>query len=737
MVRKFTDSSAHWVFTIGGISVILSIALIGFFLFYMVFPMFASAHIEAVGDYNLPATSRQVYYATDDYQETAYEFDKYGSFTVFSASNGRRIAEPVNFTNGVEITSHAIVTRNQHLHAFGLADGGIRIAQADFQLTYPDGVREVITTLKLPYGDGSLEPGLEDESIESIAFAENSGQAKALTWQPNSGLIVHEFLSKTNLLTGEQQLAHEDSRPIAGFSSRPLWMGVDQLLAIAYILTPQKMHAFALGEDGPQALAAIPFPLQLGKATTASFLLGNISVLVGFDSGAILQIFGVRNEQGETIPRIIRNFPKMRGAITGLAPEYIRRGFAAGDDMGNIGIYYSTNGARVGKFALESPVANLEMAPRHDGLLAQLDDHSMRRLRVENEHPEVSITSLWLKIWYEFYPEPDFVWQSTSGSSDFEPKLSLAPLTFGTLKAAFYALLLAVPIAIMAAIYTAFFLSSRLRQTIKPVIELMEALPTVILGFLAGLWLAPYIEKNLTFLFTFVLLLPPLTIAFGFGVHLLTRFKPDLPSLLQKLISEEWRILMIIPLIILLILLTQWTQHPLENFLFGGPIHAYISNDLGIGYDQRNAIIIGLALGFAVIPSIFSITEDAIFSVPANLVSGSLALGASRWQTLVGVVLPTASPGIFSAVMIGMGRAVGETMIVLMATGNTPIMEWNIFEGLRTLSANIAVEMPESEVGSSHYRILFLSGLVLFIFTFILNTIAEIVRQNLRKKYGS
>jgi phosphate transport system permease protein len=142
-------------------------------------------------------------------------------------------------------------------------------------------------------------------------------------------------------------------------------------------------------------------------------------------------------------------------------------------------------------------------------------------------------------------------------------------------------------------------------------------------------------------------------------------------------------------------------------------------------------------MGFAVIPTIFSIAEDAVFSVPKHLSSGSLALGATPWQTLVRVVLPSASPGIFSGTMIGLGRAVGETMIVLMATGNTPIMDFSIFEGMRTLSANVAVELPESAVGSTHFRILFLAALVLFIFTFFFNTIAEIVRQRLREKYSS
>lgn len=166
-------------------------------------------------------------------------------------------------------------------------------------------------------------------------------------------------------------------------------------------------------------------------------------------------------------------------------------------------------------------------------------------------------------------------------------------------------------------------------------------------------------------------------------------------------------------------------------------MQSWLSNEWGIGFNQRNSIIIGIAMGFAVIPTIFSITEDAIFSVPKHLTLGSLALGATRWQTLIRVVILTASPAIFSAVMIGFGRAIGETMIVLMATGNTPVMDFSIFQGMRTLSANIAVEIPESEVASSHYRILFLAALVLFVFTFMFNTIAELIRQNLRKKYSN
>lgn len=155
----------------------------------------------------------------------------------------------------------------------------------------------------------------------------------------------------------------------------------------------------------------------------------------------------------------------------------------------------------------------------------------------------------------------------------------------------------------------------------------------------------------------------------------------------------------------------------------------------GARFEQRNSLVVGFMMGFAVIPIIFTIAEDALSSVPPALKSGSLALGASRWQTAIRIILPTASAGIFSALMIGLGRAVGETMIVLMATGNTPIMDLNIFSGMRTLSANIAVELPEAPQYGTLYRTLFLGAMVLFVMTFIVNTLAEILRQHLRQRY--
>ena len=151
-------------------------------------------------------------------------------------------------------------------------------------------------------------------------------------------------------------------------------------------------------------------------------------------------------------------------------------------------------------------------------------------------------------------------------------------------------------------------------------------------------------------------------------------------------------------------------------------------------YIQRNALVVGFLMGFAVIPIVYTLAEDALASVPAHLRSASLGCGATRWQTATRIVLPTALSGIFSAVMVGLGRAVGETMVVLMAAGNTPILEWNMFSGFRTLSANIAVELPEAVQGSTHYRMLFLAALSLFAITFVFNTAAEVVRLRFRKR---
>jgi len=381
--------------------------------------------------------------------------------------------------------------------------------------------------------------------------------------------------------------------------------------------------------------------------------------------------------------------------------------------------------------APDAPVRDataITYAPKADGAFVA-GDGQLAVLDVDSPHPEVSWAALFGRVWYEGSPEPAFVWQSSSGNDDFEPKFSLTPLLFGTLKGTFYSLLIAIPLAVFGAMYLSHFMAPSLKNAVKPTVEIMAAMPSVVLGFLAGLWLAPRVERVFPALLLLLVLFPLLTVAAG-------ALWEALPRRLRARFPVGVEVLLFVGVLAAGLWLVVVLSGPLERALFGGDFQAWLLSTTGLAYDQRNAVVVGIAMGFAVIPIIFAISEDAFANVPASLVSGSLALGANRWQTVVRVVLPTASPGIFSAIMVGFGRAVGETMIVLMATGNTPIMDWSPFNGFRTLSANIAVEIPEAPQFGTLYRILFLAALLLFVLTFVVNTAAEVVRHRLRQRYG-
>jgi phosphate transport system permease protein len=347
---------------------------------------------------------------------------------------------------------------------------------------------------------------------------------------------------------------------------------------------------------------------------------------------------------------------------------------------------------------------------------------------VRNPHPEVTLSALFGRVWYEGYSQPEYVWQSTGGTDDFEAKFSLTPLIYGTLKGTFYALLFAVPMALLAALYVSEFMHPTVKTYVKPVVEIMAALPSVVLGFLAGLWLAPLVERVVPGLF----LLPLVETVCVLTTLLLWK---ALPLRLRAWFRPGTEVFLLVPTVIVGAWLAFALGGLVESRLLGGDYHGWLLGTLGLTYDQRNSLVVGVAMGFAVIPIIFTIAEDSLANVPQHLRAGSLALGANRWQTALRIVLPTASPGIFSAVMIGFGRAVGETMIVLMATGNTPVMDANIFSGFRALSANIAVELPEAPEGGTLFRVLFLAAFLLFCLTFVVNTLAELVRLRLRRRY--
>jgi phosphate transport system permease protein len=485
-----------------------------------------------------------------------------------------------------------------------------------------------------------------------------------------------------------------------------------------------------------QGFDAMPQSVPVGAAgdsvTALSYVLGERTLVVGTSSGRVSTWAFSADQSGPSgaFLRKVHTFTPHAGSVTSLSVSQRDKGFVTADTQGTMFLHYSTTGETI----LEIPgngkgIESLRYAPKADGLVWLGEDGTLQTYAIHNPHPEVTFKSIFFPVTYEGYDHPEMIWQSSSGSDEFEPKLGLIPLMFGTLKGTLYAMVLAIPLAVMGAIYTAMFMHPQLRAVVKPSLELMAALPSVVLGFLAGLWFAPLLEKIFPAVVAIVGFLP-LVIA---ACCLAWQF---LPIRVRRFDVYGLDLLVMMVAIVLTVGGCLLANHAIEGWLFGGNFKQWLAQNLGLTYDQRNAIVISFAMGFAVIPIIFSIAEDAIANVPRQLIAGSLALGATRWQTLTRLVLISASPGIFSALMIGFGRAIGETMIVLMATGNTPIMDWSMFNGFRTLSANIAVEMPEAPHGGTLYRVLFLSGLILFGFTFTINTIAEIVRQRLRQKYS-
>jgi len=241
-----------------------------------------------------------------------------------------------------------------------------------------------------------------------------------------------------------------------------------------------------------------------------------------------------------------------------------------------------------------------------------------------------------------------YVWQPASE----DPKYNILPLFAGTLKITLIALLVAVPLSVLAALYVSDFASKRAREVIKPAIELLAGIPSVVVGFFALVVLASWVQR-----------------VFG-------------------------------------------TAHRL------------------------NALVAGFALSFAVCPIVFSISEDALRAVPTSYRAAALAVGATRAQTLLRVVLPAALPGIAAATVLGFGRAIGETMIVLLASGNAALLDWTWGRSTRTVTATIAQELGEVVVGSAHYHVLFALGALLFISTLAVNLLGERIVARMRRNLG-
>lgn len=839
---RAADRLAHGLITGGGIGTIAAVSSLFVFLAWVIVPLFLPASVGEPSTWPAPWGAKvPLRVKLDEHRTIGWAVTDEGKLTVFRAEGGGVLNEQ-QLIDGEKPTAAVVMPDGEGV-AFGFADGSVRLGTIRFATKFyePDQVDASIRKLEVgepvPFGEGSergmIERTPQDQFRLQVAVAQfdkpvevTSAPIRKLDYVATAsnrvfcaldetGRLLVSSLSETpNFLTGETEIqldepvelpldikAHglPDYLLLSGSTNGSVYLGWSDGCVLRYSVEKRRLIEEAqLVEPGR-------------RVEVLKFLLGRNTLLCGDDQGNIGAWFTARIEGTKTPDKQVlveaHRFAGEGAAVTSLGISNRSRLVAAGYADGQLRVFNVTSEKRVARLhvAPGQPLSGVGISPKEDGLLAG-GDGQIWQVPFDSRHPETTLGALFGKVWYEGYARPEYVWQSTGASAEFEPKLSLIPLVFGTIKATFYSLLIAVPLALLAAIYTSEFLHPRTRTRIKPVVEIMAGLPSVVLGFLAALVFAPLVERAVPAVLAACVTVPltvllgayvwqlfpyPLTLRFArwrmvcvflalpLGAVAAVKLGPTVERLLFSGDVMRWLdgqvgtglggwLLLLLPLSAVGAAVASgrfvrpwvrefsahWTREQvaaleLGRFAVGGALALGIAlaaswlltaigldpRGLYVGtYQQRNALIVGLVMGCAVIPIIYTIAEDALSSVPEHLRSASLGAGATPWQTAVRIVIPTAMSGLFSAVMVGMGRAVGETMIVLMAAGNVPVIDWNVFNGFRTLSANIAVELPEAVRNSTHYRTLFLAAMSLFLLTFMVNTVAELVRMRFRRR---
>jgi phosphate transport system permease protein len=829
--------------TLGGIGTIIAVGTVCVFLVWVVVPLFRGGTVSPVG--NLPPPDRRdapLLTGLDEYQLLRWAVFPDGVLEVSRLDNGRVLEARRLFPNA-KLTCCSAPSRDAQV-AFGFEDGTVRLGRITALTRFVDDNALPPALRDLPAGEvAELDQGLLIRTAEGQLRAQNikveldepikpaapvAVRLIDLSVRPSgpvvSLLTVGGKLRTTSVSEREDLLTGEKVKELTG-GELSLPPRKDAGPPRHLLVSGVGDNVFLVWEDGhlvrvstqdledPKVVEEVDLlEKRPGLTLTAlQFLIGKATLLVGDSSGRVRAWHRIKPADARTGDKSVlvaaHEFPGLGAAVTALAVSARDRLFAAGYADGRVDLYYTTSDKRLADLVTEpgQEVRVLTLAPKVDGLMAQTSQ-GIWRWDVSEGHPEVTVHSVIRPVWYEGYEKPEHVWQATGGDDAVEVKFGLWPLIFGTLKATFYSLMIGVPLALLAAVYSSEFLHPSTRAVVKPTIEVMASLPSVVLGFLAALVLAPFVEKVVPAVLAGFFTVP---LAFLLGGYLWQVLPERLTLRLGRL-----RFVFMCAAVPAGVAAAAWAGPPLERLLFDGDIKSWLDGHTGsstsgwlvlllplcalatavfvaqvvnprlrhwaaslsrtanaaadlakflvaavvavgaalllasalnsLGFDprgsvvgtyvQRNALVVGFMMGFAIIPIIYTIADDALSAVPQHLRSASLGCGATPWQTAVRIIIPTAMSGLFSAVMIGLGRAVGETMIVLMAAGNTAVLDWNIFNGFRTLSANIAVELPEAVRNSTHYRVLFLAALILFGMTFVLNTLAEVVRQRFRKR---
>ncbi len=836
---RFGDVLSRAVITVGGIGTIIAVFTVCVFLVWVVAPLWRGAEITDPAFAASPVDARPVHLAMDEYQLIGWILLADGELVSFRLTDGTVMDRRPLFTDR-QATAFSFTVDDDSV-AVGFADGTVAFGHIRFRASFLDAAdadaswQELAVGETLPLADGIAQrissaqfrvqrlvpefdavlPGASTTPVLRLDHVDSSRERVMAVAHADGTVALERISQRQNLLTRKVTYSKEESiLPVDGRAGRPapdfmVLAGMGDTVCLAWsdgILLRYDSRDFA----APRLAEEIRLGIGPGATLTAmTSLLGRSTILTGDSAGRVRAWFPARPEgQGESRLTAAHEFPGKGPAVTGIASSARIRAIAVGHADGTVALHHVTSGKLLREVSLgppDQPVLQLCFAPKDDGVMA-LGHSLIGHWTMNRHHPEITVSALFRPVWYEGAAGPEHVWQSSSGTDDFEPKYGMLPLIFGTLKATLFSMAFGLPIALLAAIFTSEFLPPATKAQVKPLVELMASLPSVVLGFLAALVFAPVVAGRLAMLLALFMTLPAAFLGGAYGWQMLPRHR--------ALRLQSWRFAFMFLALPVGILAALALGPVLERICFAGNIMEWLDGQAGraaggwfvlllpttallaaflsgrlvlpwfrqismawsyehcaavdalrmlltalavlaaavagafaldlLGldprgsifgrYDQRNALVVGFVMGFAIIPIIYTIAEDALSAVPEHLRSASLGAGATPWQTATRIIVPTAMSGLFSAVMIGLGRAVGETMIVLMAAGNTPVMELNVFNGFRTLSANIAVELPEAVRNSTHYRTLFLAALTLFVMTFILNTVAEIVRIRFRKK---
>jgi len=847
---KIIDRIARYVIATGGISVVLAFAAIVIALGAVVLPLFNSPQItpQLTVQLSPPAAvgaSSLAGIGLDEYLHYLWTIDTNGRLNVYRTASGELIKSDV--LSDSPPTAVAVDHRNV---AIGREDGTVRAGRIETDLEFVSDPNDAVRALKpgqtLSHNGGvvSLSPeGLARNVTVRAALSDPlrigdspspirlldyafSDRLEVVVALREDGKLYYSAVTKKGLVK-KVKTAENHELPVPeryrSWKAQQLLVGLNGRMV--YLVYGDGAVLRFNTDDPSQAYVAeetdlIPDPTR--TLSGARMLLGNTTLIVSDNRGDVTGWFPAPfpADQPPTTRdhlRMVRahDLAEQGETVTAIGTSTRDRQFLTADKSGTVVLRHMTSNTTQASFqpAASGGVRAVAFSPNNRAIAVIDDVNRLTIVDLQNPHADASMAALLTPIHYEGYAEPGHVYQSSAGTDDAELKYSLVPLIFGTLKATLYAMLVGVPLAIMAAIYTSEFMAPATRAVIKPTIELMASLPSVVLGFIGALVFAPLVENWVTALLAMFIAIPAGLALFGMCWQMLP------PSVAIR-VPPIARLGAMFLATVLIGVLTYQSGPFLERLLFHGDIRAWLAGRVGtatpgwvillspviavmltliyngslrrlvvarlanrsrtvqggldllrfaaiaavavalawllgsgltaIGLDlrkefggvgsivgpyvQRNSLLVGLFMGFAIIPLVYTVSEDALTSVPGSLRSASLGAGATPWQTAIRIVLPVAASGIFSACMIGFGRAAGETMIVLMMSGRTPIIDLNMFSGLSALSANVATELPEAAKDTSHYRILFLSALVLFAITFAVNTTAEIVRIRFRKR---